>query len=101
MSNKTIIPATGDWYFIHKVTNSDQPNIFPIAAWQANLETNEDVIGLVGITSAKNENNKSTLVAPPSVEGSYIKRHVGNKDLLDDVLKGKSKVSYAELLNAS
>lgn len=79
---KSIIPTSGEWYFVGKRTKTDAANdplslIFPVAVWAETQEGN--VVGLVGDTTAKTEGGYTTLVGTPKMEGAYIKMNDDNK----------------------
>lgn len=89
------ITASGDWYFIHPISNTNKANIFPVAVWSR--QANDEVIGLIGNVESKSTGGTYVrLVAPPPVEGMYIKRNPVNSDLIDQAIRD-GDVDYYEL----
>lgn len=89
------IPASGDWYFIHPIAETDQTNIFPVAAWSE--QKDGDIVGLIGHVESRSTGGKyARLVLPPPVDGMYIKRNPVNTGYIDSAMSGQ-KVLYSKL----
>jgi len=92
------VSATGDWYFIHPASetenNKSKANIFPVAVWAENDDG--EMIGLIGNVESKEGSSPTKLISPPPLNGMYIKRNSANSELIDQALSNKH-VDYFEL----